>query len=152
MKVANIADFPILINLRYSYLFLGTAFQKLIRNGSEEVYQTVTTNSIINLEENVTLVCATSYVSVAEGDIRWFFQETDLPEEESLNGEFNSAMGLSLLVVDKDGFYTCQVPDESQKLFNHSVGVYSISNETMESKFVNTSIQSSVATCSKDIY
>ena len=119
---------------------IGTAFQRLIRNGSREVYQTVTTNSIINLEENTTLVCVTSYVEVTEQDIQWFYQDIDLNQVVAIAGQFNSTTGLSVLIVNKTGYYTCQVPDESKNHSNYTVGIIEISNETMESEFVIISI------------
>ena len=119
---------------------IGTAFQRLIKNGSREVYQTVTTNSIINLEENTTLACVTSYVNVTEQDIQWFYQDIDLNQVVAIAGQFNSTTGLSVLTVNKTGYFTCQVPDESKSQFNYTVGIIEISNETMESEFVTISI------------
>ena len=114
----------------------GTSFQKLTEDGSKEMYETLFTNSIIMIEESISLVCVTSYVDASEQDIEWYYQENGLSNVVSIKGEFNETMGLSVLNANKPGIYLCRVSDQSQRKLNYSIQIVELSEHTIESEFV----------------
>ena len=97
----------------------------------------MTNNSVIMRDQSISLVCVTSYVYASEEDIEWYYQETGLSDKVLVRGEFYNTTGLSVLDIDKLGFYACNVLDQNQRTVVYSIGIVQYSIDTRESKYTD---------------